>query len=215
MPTLPVTFASTPSAPTSVGSHFISSVRALAFILILFGVAYPLVMTGVAQAIFKDKANGSIVLKDGIPIGSSLIAQKFTSDRYFHSRPSAGDYGTVASGASSASPSSPAFKEAVGKRAADINGSLGAAVPLSSIPFDMLTTSGSGLDPHISKEAALFQLARVAKARGVAETDLTRLIEAESSPLSGIFSQAAPVVVNVLALNLALDVGAQGEGSAR
>ncbi|MCA2959531.1 MAG: potassium-transporting ATPase subunit KdpC [Silvanigrellales bacterium] len=190
-------------------SHLTSAARALAFFSVVFGMAYPLLMTASAQALFKEQANGSIVLKDGAPVGSLLIAQKFTSERYFHARPSAGDYATVASGASNASPSSPVFKEAVEKRAAD----LGAPVP--SVPFDMLTTSGSGLDPHISRDAALFQLTRIAAARNVPEADLMRLIEAKAIPLSGIFAPAAPVIVNVLELNLALDAGVQGAGAAR
>ena len=171
---------------------------------LLTGLAYPLLVTGLAQALFPDQAAGSLVMKGGKPIGSSLIGQPFTQPGYFWSRPSAtGDkpYNGLASGGSNFGPSAPALQEAVKKNIA----ALRAADPGNSapVPVDLVTASASGLDPHISPAAAAYQLPRVARARGLPLEPLQALVAAHTeAPLLGFIGEPR---VNVLALNLALD----------
>jgi K+-transporting ATPase ATPase C chain len=163
---------------------------------VLTGVAYPLVVTGVAQVAFPDQANGSLVYDaTGKVRGSQLIAQAFTGDEWFHPRPSAGAFATVASGASNLAPSNPALASRVGDDVAK------AFVPgQGPVPLALLTTSGSGLDPHLPPEAATYQAARVAAARQLPLAKVQALIEANTArPLIG------PPVVNVLNLNRSLD----------
>ncbi|WP_313284255.1 potassium-transporting ATPase subunit KdpC [Pseudomonas sp.] len=168
----------------------------LVLMTLITGVAYPLVVTGVAQVAFPDQANGSLVRDaSGKVRGSSLIAQDFTGDSWFHPRPSAGAFATVSSSASNLGPSNPALAtrifEDAGKQSVPGQG----PVPLAS-----LTTSGSGLDPHLPPQAIAYQLARVAAARNMPVSTLQRLLDEHiESPLVG------PPVVNVLALNMALD----------
>ncbi|WP_085596764.1 MULTISPECIES: potassium-transporting ATPase subunit KdpC [unclassified Pseudomonas] len=163
---------------------------------LITGVAYPLVVTGVAQVAFADQANGSLVRDDSGKVrGSALIAQDFVGDAWFHPRPSAGAFATVASGASNLAPSNPALATRVIE---DANKLL---VPgQGPVPLALLTTSGSGLDPHLPPQAIDYQLARVAAARNL-PADRLRVLVAEHTerPLIG------PLVVNVLALNLALE----------
>ena len=176
----------------------------LVILTALTGVIYPLAVTGVAQAAFKDKANGSLLRKDGKVVGSSLIGQTFADDKYFHSRPSAagaGYDGTSSSG-SNLGPTNPALLDAVKQRVATYrteNG-LSADVP---VPADAVTASGSGLDPQISIANARLQAARVAKARGITAAAVTKAINANTSarPL-GVLGDPG---VNVLLLNLSLD----------
>jgi len=168
----------------------------LVLMTLITGVAYPLVVTGVAQVAFPDQANGSLVRDaDGKVRGSALIAQDFTGDAWFHPRPSAGAFATVSSGASNLSPSNPALATRVIDEANKLQ------VPgQGPVPLALLTTSGSGLDPHLPPAAIAYQLARVAKARNLPVATVEELMNANiENPLIG------PPVVNVLALNRALE----------
>jgi potassium-transporting ATPase KdpC subunit len=169
---------------------------------VLTGVIYPLVMTGIAQVAFHDKANGSLIERNGQVVGSELLAQQFTGDKYFWPRPSAGSYATVPSGASNLGPTSQALQSNVTANAAAFRAGnkLAADAP---VPADMVFTSASGLDPHISPESARLQVARVAAARNLGADQVNALVEKfVESPQWGIFGEAR---VNVLRLNVALD----------
>ncbi|WP_095078637.1 potassium-transporting ATPase subunit KdpC [Pseudomonas sp. Irchel s3h17] len=168
----------------------------LVLMTLVTGVAYPLVVTGIAQVAFPGQANGSLVRDaDGKVRGSSLIAQDFVGDAWFHPRPSAGGFATVASGASNLAPSNPALATRV------IDDATQQWVPgQGPVPLALLTTSGSGLDPHLPPAAITYQLARVAAARDVPVATLQQLLDAHiERPWVG------PPVVNVLELNRALD----------
>jgi K+-transporting ATPase ATPase C chain len=171
---------------------------------LLTGVVYPLVVTGIAQAAFPRQANGSLIIEDGKAVGSSLIGQPFDDPKYFWSRPSAtgpAPYNASASSGSNLGPTNPALVDAVKGRVA----ALRAADPgnVDPVPVDLVTASGSGLDPHVSPASALYQVRRVAAARGIAEERLRDLIERNTTPPTfGIFGEPA---VNVLTLNHALD----------
>ena len=171
---------------------------------LLVGVAYPLVVTGVAQTVFPRQAGGSLVLRDGKPIGSSLIGQSFADPKHFWGRPSATSpqpYDGTASTGSNLGPLNPALVDAVKRRVE----ALRAADPgqTAPAPVDLVTASGSGLDPDISVAAARYQVARVAKARGVAPATVQALADKYTEqPLLPFLGEP---VVNVLRLNLALD----------
>jgi K+-transporting ATPase ATPase C chain len=169
---------------------------------VLLGLGYPLLMTGLAAVLFHHQAAGSlIVLNDGTVIGSELIAQSFTSDKYFHPRPSvAGNgYDATASGGSNLAQSN---KTLVTRIQGDID-KLAAQNPGKPVPIDMVTTSGSGLDPDITPDNAYYQLPRVAKARGISEDSVRELIADHTAGRQlGFLGEPR---VNVLELNLALD----------
>ncbi len=163
---------------------------------LITGVAYPLAVTAVAQVAFPEQANGSLVHDESGKIrGSSLIAQNFTGDSWFHPRPSAGDFATVSSSASNLAPSNPALATRVQADAAKLYVQGQGPVPLA-----LLTTSGSGLDPHLPPAAADYQVARVAQARQLPTSTVQQLVTEHTET-----SLFGPPVVNVLALNMALD----------
>jgi K+-transporting ATPase ATPase C chain len=168
---------------------------------VLLGLVYPLVVTGVASVLFPHKAAGSLILKDGQIIGSELLAQSFTSDKYFHPRPSAAGngYDATASGGSNLAQSNKALVDRI---QGSIN-TLSKENPGQPVPIDLVTTSGSGLDPDITPDAAYFQAPRVAKARNLPEDSVRQLIAQQTSPRQlGLLGESR---VNVLDLNLALD----------
>jgi K+-transporting ATPase ATPase C chain len=187
-----------------MGSQLRPALVLLVALHVLTGLVYPLFVTGVAQVAWPGKANGSVVKVDGKDFGSALIGQPFSAPGYFWSRPSATSpvpYDALASSGSNLGPTNPALADAVRGRIA----ALRAADPslTGPIPTDLVTTSGSGLDPDISVAAALAQVRRVAKARGLAESDVRQLVRAHSVGRTlGLLGEPR---VNVLLLNLALD----------
>jgi K+-transporting ATPase ATPase C chain len=180
---------------------------------LLTGLAYPLTMTGIAGALFPAQAQGSLIVRDGNVIGSSLIGQEFKDDKYFHGRPSvttAADpndatktvpapYNAANSSGSNLGPTSKALSD----RMTEDVGKLKAENPSMPVPADLVTSTGSGLDPHISPDAALFQIPRVAKARNLPEDSVRKLVNDNmEGRFAGLLGEPR---VNVLALNLALD----------
>lgn len=182
-------------------SSFLPALRFAIVSIVLFGLLYPVLATYSGKLLFPRQANGSLILRDGKAVGSSLVAQNFVSDRYFQSRPSAANYDPRALAGSNLAPTNPALRERIAESSKAI--SARETIVASAIPIDMLTTSGSGIDPHISPEAAKIQVARIAKARGISAMQVQSLIDSNTqAPTLGMFGQAR---VNVLQLNLALD----------
>jgi potassium-transporting ATPase KdpC subunit len=172
----------------------LQSLRIYIVLTLLTGFLYPLAMTGIAQLLFPKQANGSKIVENGKLIGSDLLAQKFEAPRYFWPRPSAADYTTVASSASNKGPTSADLKKSIEERREKFG---------NDAPVDLLTASGSGLDPHISPEAARSQIQRVADARKMSIQQISLLVDQTTEPPQ--FGFLGEPRVNVLRLNKALD----------
>jgi len=185
-------------------AHLRPALVLLLALSVLTGLIYPAVVTGIAQLAFPHQANGSLIVRDGKVVGSSLIGQPFDDPKYFWGRPSATSpfpYNAVSSSGSNQGPTNPALLDAVKSRVE----ALRATDPSNTapVPVDLVTASGSGLDPHISPAAALYQVPRVAKARRLDEAAVRRLVEQHTEGRQwGFLGEPR---VNVLALNLALD----------
>lgn len=182
--------------------------RALFMLLVmtvLTGFIYPMAVTGLAQLLFSDKANGSMIERDGKSLGSALIGQNFNSPRYFHGRPSAAGndgYDAAASAGSNLGPTNKVLIDQVANQAEKVRNENGLSQD-SPVPADLVTASASGLDPHISPEAALLQIPRVARERQLSEQEVRQLVERHiESPQLGVLGESR---VNVLLLNLELD----------
>jgi len=172
----------------------LQSFRIYVVITLVTGIIYPLAMTGVAQLLFPKQANGSRITEQNKLVGSDLIAQKFESPKYFWPRPSSADYATVASGASNKGPTAADLKKSIDERRQKFG---------ADAPVDLLTASGSGLDPHISPEAARLQIARVAAARNISIEKVSTLVDQTiEGPQLGFLGEPR---VNVLLLNRGLD----------
>jgi K+-transporting ATPase ATPase C chain len=168
---------------------------------ILLGIIYPLVITGLAQLLFHDKANGQLIQRNGGVIGSRIIGQPFVSDKYFHSRPSAAGNGYDAAN-SSGSNVGPTNQKLIERVKGDV-ATAQAEHPNTPVPIDLVTTSGSGLDPDVTPAAAFFQVARIARVRGLSQDKVRSLVQSHIQQRQfGILGEPR---VNVLELNLALD----------
>ncbi len=181
--------------------NLITALRMTLAMTLLLGVAYPLAVTALSQLLFKDKANGEIVYRDGEAIGSRLIAQPFSSAKYFHPRPSAAGngYDAANSGGTNLGPTNRKLIERIQIDATALH----KENPLQAVPIDLVTTSASGLDPEISPAAAEFQIPRIARERGIPEAQLHSLFQRHTRQRDlGLFGEPR---VNVLELNLDLD----------
>jgi len=180
--------------------NFVTAILMTIVTTVLLGLVYPLMVTGLAQVIFPDQANGQLIRRaDGTVIGSRLIGQPFSSPGYFRSRPSAANYDAAASSGSNLGPTN---QKLIDRVKADVE-KLQAENPGKPVPIDLVTTSGSGLDPHLSPAAAEFQVPRVARERGMSETDVREVVAAHTE--SRQFGFLGEARVNVLELNLDLD----------
>jgi len=186
-------------------TQLIISIKIFAVFTVLCGIAYPLFITGIAQAVFPKQANGSLIVQDNKVIGSELIGQKFDSEIYFWSRPSATDYSAMPSGGSNYGPTSSKLKQLVADRTAQWIKSNPTSDP-EKIPSEMLLASASGLDPHISPKAALLQVDRIVKARNFDNNQKQKLVKLIASETeSPQFNVLGETRINVLILNIELD----------
>ncbi len=184
-----------------LGKSLNIAIRYTLITTLLLGIAYPLIVTAFAQLALKDQANGSLIVRDGALVGSRLIGQNFASDQYFHSRPSAVGNGYDASNSSGSN-----YAQSSQKLVTRIQGDVAKASkenPSEPVPIDLVTASGSGLDPDITPAAALYQVHRVAQARKLSDAEVTRLVNEHTTPRQ--FGFLGEPRVNVLALNMALD----------
>jgi K+-transporting ATPase ATPase C chain len=180
-------------------THLRPALTLLVLMTLLTGLAYPLALTGVAAALFPERARASLVERDGVVVGSRLVAQAFAAPEYFHPRPSAVDFNAAASGASNLGPTNAALIATIAERTEAYR----TANAVEIAPIEAVTASGSGLDPDISRADAAAQTARVAAARGVPAEQIRAIVESEAEGRwLGVFGLPR---VNVLALNLALD----------
>jgi potassium-transporting ATPase KdpC subunit len=194
-----------------MNKNLIIAIRFTVVTTIVFGLLYPLLVTGLSQLLFPKQANGSLIVKNGQIIGSELIGQTFTSDKYFHSRPSAAGngYDPLASGGSNLAPTNQTLVTRVAQDVAKWQ----QENPGTPIPADLVTASGSGLDPDISPASADFQVPRVAKARGMSPEQLRQLVAKHTQQRQfGILGEPR---VNVLELNLDLDAVAPSTSASR
>lgn len=172
----------------------ISSLKIFSFFTVLLGVIYPVLITVIAQEVFPEKANGSLLTKKGVVVGSSLLAQKTNLDQYFWPRSSASDYGTIPSGATNLGPTAKNLKNILSERRS------------KGMDFDMLFASGSGLDPHISLNAALIQIPRIAESRKMSKDAIDRITAlTKQSVEKRDFGFLGEERINVLKLNISLD----------
>lgn len=180
--------------------HALPALRMLIFMTLLTGIIYPVLVTGLSKVFFFEKATGSLIKFRGNVIGSELIGQKFESDRYFWSRPSAVDYNPLPSGGSNLGLASQDLKKIIDERSAKL---MNKHPQSGNPPQDLIFASGSGLDPHISVAAAYFQVARIAQMRGLGNSAVRKVVNELTEPRQfGIFGEPR---INVLKLNLAMD----------
>jgi K+-transporting ATPase ATPase C chain len=193
-------------------AELIRGVRFAIVTMLLFGGAYPALVWAVAQTAFRDQAQGSLVTRaDGVVIGSALIAQAFDGDPYVHPRPSGVEYDDDATGGSNYGPTNPDHLRAVRDRVAAVRRRDGLAS--GPVPADLVTTSGSGLDPHLSPAAVDLQVARIARVRGRSADAVRRIVAAHTEPPA--FGIVGRPRVNVLQLNLALDAALPGRAGSQ
>ena len=182
--------------------NLITAVLITIALTVLVGVIYPLVITGLARMVSKDKADGQLIRRNGVTMGSRILAQPFSSPQYFHPRPSAAGTNGWDATNSGGSNYGPTNQKLIDRVKGDV-ATLQQENPGKPIPVDLVTTSGSGLDPHITPAGADFQIPRVARARGISQTDVARLVaEYTEGRQFGFFGEPR---INVLELNLALD----------
>ena len=189
--------------PHASSGVVLPAVRLLVILSVVLGLGYPLLVTGVSQLLMPEKANGSLIVQDGKVVGSALIGQSFTKPGEFWGRPSATGgtpYNGAGSGGSNLGPSHPALQKAVAERIAALKAA--GPVPSGPVPADLVTASSSGLDPHISLAAALYQVPRIAKARQMDAAALNKLVLQQAE--FAWFGDEKTARVNVLQLNLAL-----------